>query len=309
MKLPGIVRRIWHPVDRARRTQLGDLLERAIRDFTGDHASIYAAAITYYLLLSLFPLLVIVVAVIGLLARDPSFQAQVVDQIMTLLPGGAGVEDQVKQIVAGIARPRSGVVGLVGLLGALWAASGVFGAVRKALNSAFDVPAGQSFIRGRMHDLVSVVVVVLMALASTALTATLALARAWVSRWFDGPLSNVGWGLIYLLLPLMLSFTFFVLLYWLIPNQRLQLRDLWIGALIAGLGFELAKALFTVYLANFANFTEVYGALGSMIALLVFVYIVANIAIFGAEIASEMAKARSGRDVGRASKTPPQPLP
>ncbi|HEX5165374.1 MAG TPA: YihY/virulence factor BrkB family protein [Thermomicrobiales bacterium] len=294
MERPGFVSRIWYPVDRARRTRLGGLLERAIRDFTGDHASVYAAAITYYLLLSLFPLLVIVVSVIGLLARDPSFQAQVVDQISTLLPGGSGVDEQVEQIVAGIARPRSGVVGLVGLLGALWAASGVFGAVRKALNNAFDVPVGQSFIRGRLHDLLSVIAVVLMALASTTLTATLAFARAWVSRWVDSPLTNVGWGLVYLLLPLALSFTFFVLLYWLIPNQRLYLRDLWIGALIAGLGFELAKALFTVYLANFANFTEVYGALGSMIALLVFVYIVANIAIFGAEVASEIAKERAG---------------
>jgi len=158
---------------------MGSLLERAVRDFSGDSGTIYAAAITYYLLLSIFPLLVIGVALLGLLARDdPDLQARVVDQIMSQLPSGSGVQFQVEEMIAKIARPRSGNVGLFALLGALWTASGVVGALRRALNNAFDVPMKHSFFRGRLHDLVSVFAVIILAIASTAVTATLALARA-----------------------------------------------------------------------------------------------------------------------------------
>jgi membrane protein len=298
MNRQTVFKRVRYPVDVVRQTRVGDLLERAIRDYSSSHGSIYAAAITYYLLLSIFPLLIVIVAVLGLLARDPDFQTEVVDLIVRQLPSGSGVRDQVVTIINGIARPRSGLVGLVAFVGALWTASGVFGALRRALNNAFDVPMKRSYFRGRLRDLASVAAVVVLVIASTALTVTLALLRSYLSRWFDGALSNVGWGLIFLLLPLVLSFAFFLLLYRLIPNHTLRWGELWLGALIAAVAFELAKALFTIYLATFASYDEVYGALGSLIALLVFIFIVANITILSAEIASEVAKARAGRDAG-----------
>lgn len=291
----AILKRVRYPIDWTRRTRAGNVVERAVRDFASDSGTIYAAAITYYLLLSVFPLLVIGVAIIGLLARDAGFQERTVDQITSVLPTGSGVRAQVEDIVASVARPRSGVLGLVALLGAFWTASGVFGALRKALNNAFDVPMKRSYFRRRLYDFASVFVVVFLAIASAALTATLALVRSFFSRWFDGMLSTIGWGLVYFLFPLVLSFTFFLLVYRLIPNYTLHWRDLTTGALVAAFGFEIAKALFTIYLSTFASYNEVYGALGSLIALLVFVYIVANITIFGAEIASELAKDRVAR--------------
>jgi membrane protein len=294
-----IFRRIRYPIEFARQTRVGDLLERAIRDYVSSHGSIYAAAITYYLLLSLFPLMVVTVAAIGLLARDPGFQKQVVDQIMTVLPTGAGVQDQVEDLVASVARPQSGVVGVVALVGAIWAASGVFGALRKSMNIAFNVTEGHSFIHGRLHDLLSVLGVVLMAMMSTALTVTLGWVRSYTARWLDGPLAGVGWQVFNLLLPLVFSFLFFLLIYRLIPSQRLRVRDVWVGALLAAVGFEALKLVFSFYLVNFATFTEVYGAIGSMIALLVFVFMTASITILGAEIASESAREQVGRDVGR----------
>ncbi|MEX2314642.1 MAG: YihY/virulence factor BrkB family protein, partial [Thermomicrobiales bacterium] len=227
---------------------------------------------------------------------DPDFQAQVVEEVTRQLPTGAGVQRQVEEAVAKIARPRSGVFGGIALLGALWTSTGVFGALRKALNNAFDVPSARSFFRGRLQDLASVFAVVVLAITSTALTATLAIVRAYSDRWFDGFVSTIGWGLLFLLLPLIFSFTFFLLLYRLIPNNTVGWADLRIGALVAAVGFELAKTLFTVYLTTFATFNEIYGALGSLIALLVFVFIVANVTIFGAEIASELAKDHAGRE-------------
>jgi len=293
MNRQSIFTRIRYPVDLIRQTRVGDLLERAIRDYVSSHGSIYAAAITYYLLLSLFPLVVVLVAAIGLLARDPGFQEQVVDQIMTVLPTGSGVQEQVEDLVVSVARPQSGIVGLVALVGAIWAASGVFGALRKSMNIAFNVTEGHSFIHGRLHDLLSVFAVVLMALTSTALTVTLGMVRTYTARWLDGQLVAVAWQGFNLFLPLLFSFLFFLLIYRLIPSQRLRVREVWVGALLAAIGFEALKMVFSFYLVNFANFTEVYGALGSLIALLVFVFITASITILGAEIASESARERA----------------
>jgi len=297
MKRQAIVNRIRYPYDVVRGTWAGAIVERAIREYISAHGSIYAAAITYYLLLSLFPLIVVLVAVLGLLARDPGFQQQVVEQIMTVLPTGAGVQEQVEEMVASVARPQSGVVGLVGLVGAIWTSAGVFGALRKSMNIAFRVPGGHSFIHGRLHDLLSVIVVALMAVTSTALTVMLGRIRSYTSRWFDGAFVEALWQVFNLLLPLVFSFLFFLLIYLLIPNQRHRVRDVWVGALLAAIGFEVVKLGFSFYLLNYATFTEVYGALGSLIALLVFVFITASLTILGAEIASEVASERARRAI------------
>jgi membrane protein len=303
MNRPSIANRVRYPYDVVRQTRVGDVLERAIRDYVNSHGSIYAAAITYYLLLSLFPLMVVLVAVVGLLARDPGFQEQVVEQIMTVLPSGSGVQEQVEEMVASVARPQSGVVGLVGLVGAIWASTGVFGALRKSMNIAFNVSGGHSFIHGRLHDLVSVIAVALMAITSTSLTVTLGRIRSYSARWVDGHVVNGLWQVFYLLLPLVFSFLFFLLIYLLIPNQRHRVSDVWAGALLAAIGFEVLKLGFSIYLIHYATFTEVYGALGSLIALLVFVFIAATITIIGAEVASEVAKDRASQAAGGATRS------
>jgi membrane protein len=160
------------------------------------------------------------------------------------------------------------------------------------MNIAFNVPDGHSFIHGRLHDLGSVIAVALMAIISTALTVTLSRVRSYISRWLDGDFVNASWYVFNLLLPLVFSFFFFLLIYVLIPNQRHRPRDVWVGAFLAAVSFEVLKLGFSFYLVNYATFTEVYGALGGLIALLVFVFLTATITILGAEIASEVAKDR-----------------
>jgi membrane protein len=137
---------------------------------------------------------------------------------------------------------------------------------------------------------VCVVAVVLLLAASATMTTTLAVVRAHADQYFNGMAANLGWGSVYLLLPLVISFAVFLLAYRLIPNHRLDWGDLWVGALLAALGFELVKALFGLYLVTFAQYDRVYGTLGGVIAFLVFVFLVANITIFAAEISSELAQ-------------------
>ncbi len=293
MMLVAKLRARWRRrVARARRVYPVDVLWRAFGEFSRHQGAIYAAAVSYHVLLSLFPLLIFLVAVFGLIVRTPAIGTQAVEAIVAQIPVGAGLRGQALNL-AGLSKTRGGLLGLAGLVSAAWTASGMFGALRRALNNAFDVPAARSFAHGRALDLAGVLGVLVLGALSTALTAALRISRALGDRVFTGFLVNLAWGVVYVLLPLAISVLVFVVLYRLIPNHALALRDLWIAALVAGVGYELAKAAFGLYLANFGRYQEVYGALGGVVAFLVFVFLVSNIVIFAAELASELARDRA----------------
>jgi membrane protein len=277
-----------------RRVSAMDVAWRAAKNYADHGGTIYAAAMSYYVLFSLFPLLLFGVAALGLLVRDPSVQERTVSAIVNQFPPEVNLRNQVEAVVAGVAGRYVTALGLLGGPAAVWTASGVFGTLRRALNRAFDVPGAQSFIHGKVVDLVSVLGVMgLVALSITA-TAVLGLVRAFADAYVAGLLATVVWGVVYFLVPFGLSFVTFLVVYRLIPNRRVRLSDLWIGALLAAVGFEVAKAGFSLYVANFGRYQEVYGALGGAVLFLFFVYVVSSIVIFAAEVTSELIKDRTG---------------
>lgn len=285
-------------LEQVRRIRVVDVLVRAWGDFSRGDGSVYAAAMTYYVLLSLFPFLIFVVSVFGLVARDPEVQERVVAEVIDQLPPGVNLDTQIESVVSGVAGANSGLLGLIGIMGSIWTASAVFGAMRRALNRAFNVPQARAFIHGRLRDIASIFVVVLLITTSLVLTATLRIVHAVASDWFGDWLVNLGWWVISVLAPLVVSFTVFMLIYRWIPNHTLRARDLWIGALISSLGFELGKNLFSLYLASFGQYDEVYGALGGAMAFLFFVFIMSNLVIFAADVNSEVAKDRGRHRTG-----------
>ena len=245
---PAVARRMRHSFN---------ILRRAIGDFTRHEGPVYAAAVAYHVLLSLFPLVIILVAAFGLIARGSTAGSRAIDDLIAQIPPGT-LREQVQSIATAPAA-GSGALGLVGLFGALWTASGMFGALRRALNNAFDVPAARPFLSSRLRDLASIPAIVLLVFLSTALTAILSLARALAGRLGFEQLVTVTWTLVTIPLPLLASTLVFLLAYRLLPNHRLLVRDLWAGALLAGIGFELAKSAFAVYLARFARYDALYG--------------------------------------------------
>jgi membrane protein len=289
-------RRMKDGLARVRRNALVDIVWRTKTGYVEMQGSVYAAAITYYVLLSLFPALLVLVSVFGLVLRDSGLRENVVDQIVRQIPEGVYLRDEVRTLITDTTQTSGGLFGLVGVLLTAWTASSVFAAVRRALNQAFDVPLARAFIHGRLIDLVSLIGIALLVTASSALTAALSILRAASEQRVGGDLATTGWAVAYVALPLAISFLVFWLVYRLIPNHTLGWRDLWIGALVAALGFELAKTGFAVYLANFNRYDDVYGALGGVVAFLVFVFLVANLVIFAARLACEVANARAGTD-------------
>jgi membrane protein len=286
-------RRCRDGISGLRRVHAVDLLVRAGHDFGQHHGSIYAAAISYYAMFSLAPLLIVLAAVFTWVSRGTDLQARLIDLIVGQFPPGANLRPQIEALIKGAAQTSTGPVGVLALVGAAWTASGVFGALRRALNLAFDVPLARSYIAGRLADLLAVALVSLLVLFSLAATIGLGVLRAASRQLFRGPLPNLLWALVFFLLPLAISYAVFLLVYRLIPNLQMPFRFVRIAAFLAAVGFEVVKIGFTIYLANFGHFQRVYGALGGAVVFLFFVFLSACAVVFSAEVASELALERS----------------
>ena len=279
----------------SRRVYVVDLLARTSEEYARRRGSTFAAALSYYVLFSFFPLLIFIVSVLGFAVRDPEAQEEITRTLLNTLPAGVDLQENIVNVVGEVKRTGHGLLGIAALLGTAWSASSMFTALRRALNSAFGVPEPRSFIRGKALDLarvVGVLVVLIVTLVAVFLvvfvvTAGLVLGQMLLPRQLIGVLPlDLAARLFVFALSYATSFAMMLLVYRLVPDRRLRVRDLWLGAALAGLGFEAAKFGFGLYLANFGRYEEVYGALGSGVAFLAFVFIVANVMLFVAVLTS-----------------------
>jgi membrane protein len=268
-----------------------DILIRAGQQFVNDNAMTYAAAMSYYVLFSLFPTMIFLVTVFGFIVRDPEIQEQVIDSIIAVVPPGLDIRTEIGQVISDVSQASSPILAIAGLLGTAWTASNMFAALRRSLNLAFNIEQTRNFLIGRFMDMLNLPVILLLALLSMSATAAVRIVEAFFREWLaETGLTASTWNLVYFLLPYVISFIVFLMVYRVLPNARYPFRYLAIGATFAAIGFELAKGGFSLYVANVADYQEVYGALGGVVAFLFFVFIVANIVIFGAEISSEIIK-------------------
>jgi membrane protein len=269
----------------------GALFERGISEFFADGCGQRAAAISYYALLSLFPLAILAVAVFGVVANDEQARARVIDFVLAHVPlQKQSGSEQLHSLLVRVTGQAGGFGG-VGIVGLLLAASGVMGSIRHALNAAWDVPEHRPPAQGKLVDIALVLGFALVIAASIGLTV--------LGRVVDSTLQAlVSHGVSVLMLFVMVSVMFLFL-----PSRDTRLRDIWPGALFAAVGFEVAKTLFDLYLQTVANYGVVYGSLGTVIALLAFLYIAACVFLLGAEMASEWPAVRA-RPTGGPSTTP-----
>lgn len=189
--------------------------------------------------------------------------------------------------------------GVTGLFGLLFAASGVMGAIRKALNNVWDVEDPRPIVQAKAIDLLLVVGVGTVIAASFAITLAARLTASLSSRLEDllGPAGSLAPRLLLELgplLPALIAFGAFTLVFSVVPACDTRFRDVWPGAAVAAIGFELAKTAFAFYLTNFANYGAVYASLAAIVAFLVFGFLTANIALFGAQVAVAWPHVRDG---------------
>ena len=310
----------WHDRRAPRLRRLGGdvrlLFRRTAQEFLDDHCTQLAAGIAYYVLFSIFPLAILLVSISGLLLTDDRLRADVVDEIFRSLPLSEGQgRDDLQSAVDGIATGLS-AIGLISVVGLVWSATAMMGAIRHALNAAWDTTYRRPFLRGKLLDATLLLGVGLLVGVSIGATMFLQVARV-VSADVSDALGPLGAGasalfdVVALLVPLLISFATFAALYKYVPSVPTRFRHVWPGALLAALLFELLKNGFAVYLRYFGNYDAIYGSLGAVIIFLFFVYLSALALLIGAEMASEWPRVLRGRydaDRGPRPAGPREPL-
>ncbi len=263
-----------------------------------DDATHLAAGVAYYAIFSLFPLLLGMLAISSLLATSESVGPSFISYVTDNLPGS---EQLVAQNVDQVVQYR-GVLGIGAIIGLLWSASAVFGAINRSVNRAWDVHQNRPFYIAKPIQIGMALLVGVIFLVSTSATSIIEvlpsadedLGLPGQSVFLSLGLANVAVRAV----PLALNLLLFLLIYRFVPNCKTYWRYIWPGALVAAVLFELAKGLFIWYLDNMASFQQVYGSLTSVMVLMFWIYISALILILGAEVSSEYGRMRSGVERG-----------
>jgi membrane protein len=261
---------------------------RAAQGYSGHRSAQLAAAISYHALFSLFPLVVFLVSIFGLVVRDAEVRADVVADLLDRFPLSERAGLDLERILSRIPTPLS-AIGLVSLAALLWSASGMMAALRIGLTAAFDTGRGRPYFHSKLVDFLLVLgggFVLLVSFGLTVLVRT-------VERYANvlGPLGGVPREAIGVAVPLLLTFAIVALLYHLVPPARPAFGQVVPGALVAAIGLELLKNGFALYLTTFGRYDVVYGSLGAVVAFLFLVYLGASVFLFGAELAADWPRA------------------
>ena len=265
------------------------------REFNEDRGALFAAAISFYGLISLIPLLLLAIAVFGLVTGSSEIaRREVVFFISKFIP--AGIEELEQNLKA--LSEQSGVLGGLGLLGLLWIGSQVFVILQQVMNIAIGAQKQVGFLRGRLVALVIVVVTGLLFAISVGLTSVLTALSHYETIWGHTFNLDLVLRLLATFATFLTSVVAFVLAYKFLPVRRIGTMGPLYGGLTAGVLFEIAKNAFSWYVTNLANFNRIYGSLGGVVILVLWIYYVSVITVLGAEIASVYAK-RAGDVNGR----------
>jgi membrane protein len=266
--------------------------KRTIGEFRGDNLTDWAAALTYYGVMSIFPALLVLVALLGLAGTS------VTQSLISNL--GAAAPGSVRQIVLGAlntlqhSQRSAGVLGLLGVAMALWSASRYIGAFMRAANAVYDVPEGRPVWKMLPIRLgVTVLVMVLLVLTAVMVVLTGGLARHVGELLGVGSTAVVVWDIAKWPVLFVLVGVMFAVLYWASPNAKQGVRWVSPGGVLAVVVWVVASGGFAVYVANFGSYNKTYGSLTAVIIFLVWLWI-SNIALLlGAELNAELERGRA----------------
>jgi membrane protein len=274
------------------RSWLG-VLKRTVTEFSDDNLTDWAAALTYYAVLAIFPALIVLISVLGLIGESAT--QPLIDNLGTVAPGPA--KDIFTTAIENIqgSQGAAGVFFVVGLLGALWSASGYIAAFMRASNSIYDIEEGRPIWK-TLPVRVGLTLLLMLLTAVSAIGVTLSggLAEQVGNVIGVGPTAVDIWNIAkWPVLLLFVSFMFAVL-YWAAPNVK-QPGFRWItaGGLLAVLGWVIASLAFAFYVANFGSYNKTYGALAGPIVFLVWLWISNIMVLLGAEFNAELERGRA----------------
>ncbi len=249
-----------------------------------DNALSHGAALAYYTLFSMAPLLMLIIAIAGFVLGRAAAQGELVGHIAGVI--GPDAARTVEGMIASVSAPKSGLIAsAISLLTMLFGASGVFGQLRTSLNHIWEVTAtpGGGMLgvaRQRLAAFLIILGIGGLLLASLVLTAALAAVHELLARHL--PLLGELLPKLNFLLSLLLTTTLFAMIYKILPDAQMDWRDVWLGAAVTAVLFTIGKTLIGVYLGR-TGVASIYGAAGSLVVVLLWVYYCAQIFFVGAE--------------------------
>jgi membrane protein len=275
-------------------SNLPTILKLTYQDWKADNASQLAAALAYYTIFSLAPMLVLVIAITGLIWEAEAVRTQILSQVQGLLgPEGAGF---VANLISNRGSPAEGIVALIlGIITLLFGALGVFNELHNSLNLIWNIKMEkpEGFLRSikrllidRFLSFAMILAIGFLLLVSLVVTAALSAAQETIGDAF--PLSELLWQVVNLAISIGVITILFALMFKFLPDAEITWHDAWIGAFVTSLLFSIGKAAIGIYLGNSAV-ASAFGAAGSLVLLLLWIFYSAQILFFGAEFTQVFA--------------------
>jgi membrane protein len=282
-------RRDYRPSGGYDKLTLWGVVRRTATEFQEDNLSDWAAALTYYSLMALFPALIALVSIVGLFA-DPRTTAQKLTEIITQLGPSSGAQTfagPIRSITSN--QSAAGILFVVGLLTSLWAASGYIGAFIRASAVVYETPEGRPFWKLKPLQLVVTLgIVLLVALLALALVLTGPVVDAFAGPLGIGSTATTIWDVAKWPVMLAVVLTIVAVLYYAAPNVKIR-GFKWVtpGSVVAVVIWLVASAAFAFYVANFGSYDKTYGTLGGVVVMLVWLWITNLALLFGHELNAE----------------------
>lgn len=286
------------------------IARKTLREFTKDQCTDLAAALTYYSVLSIFPAILVLVSLLGIFGQAEKTATALLDIVQNFAP--AETVDAIREPVEQLSSSsNAGVALVIGIIAALWSASGYVRAFGRAMNRIYQIDEGRQFVKLRATMLgITVATLLIVAVLAALIVLSGPVAKAVGDAiGFGGTFlliwSIAKWPVILLLVVLVIA-----VLYYATPNvQQPKFRWMSIGAFLALVIFLLASLGFAFYVANFGSYNKTYGTIGGVIITLLWIWILNMSLLFGAEFDAEMERGRqlqAGIKAERILQSPPR---
>ncbi len=281
-----------------------DLFKETWTEFSEDKAQRLAASLAYYTIFSIAPLLLIAIAIAGLVFGRSEAQAQIIAQLQGRF-GDVGA-NAIKEMLESAAKPESGTLAIViGAVTLLFGAAGVFGQLKDAFNTIWDVEEKKeggiaTMIKARFLSFAMVLVVGFLLLVTLVIDAGLNAMGSFAQEYLPG--GEAPWHIAQMIVSFAVVTVLFAMMFRYLPDVRIEWKDVWFGAIFTGALFVVGKFALGLWLGK-KSVGSAYGAAGSLVVLLVWIYWSASILFFGAEFTQVYAR-RQGSRAGERKEKP-----
>ncbi|MHC9292996.1 YihY/virulence factor BrkB family protein [Mycobacterium sp. LTG2003] len=269
------------------------VLRKTAREFSADQCTDLAAALTYYAVLSLFPALLVMVSLLGVFGQGQRTTDAMLEAAGDVVPDSAldMLRQPIEQVVES---PSAGITLLVGVLGALWSASGYVGAFGRAMNRIYEIDEGRPAWKLRPQQLLLTLVALILAAAVAFMLAVSGPVAETVGNIIGlGSAAQTAWAVAKWPVILIFVMLAVAILYYATPNvQQPKFRWLSIGSAVAIVVWVVASLAFGFYVSNFGSYNKTYGALAGVIVFLLWLWLTNLALLFGAELDAELERGR-----------------